>query len=340
MDEKTFANIEDGVPDPEPSWVAEGPVARVARFLNKTFPKLYAALSLAPRLGLAFYWLRRLEKAGIGRRLSALSFERRRSDTVFVLGTGASINDYPPLNWDVIGTHDSIAMNFFLLHDFVPTYHVMEEVEEPRTTLLTNRYIERGDYSDVPLVLKTQLSNLSPGRVRARMDNLGALPPEILSNTYVSIDLLAAGTTVEELESSYRMLARVGLWSPKPRFTVLTKQGGSVSYIINLAVRAGYRRVVLCGVDLNHTEYFYDSRRPELTAAGLPVPVNDESGPVHSTNDPTIKTLTMHQVILAMKRSVLDPAGVELMVGSDTSALYPDLALFAWEQPELEPNTG
>lgn len=303
-----------------------------ARFLNRTVPQSYAALSLVPRFCLGYRWLRRLEKAAAGRSISRLPFERyKTSDTVFVLGTGASINAYPPEWWDVVRRNDSIGMNFFLLHEHVPTFHVMEAVAGLRRSLLTLRYVERGDYRNVPLILKTQLTNLSMARVTARINELAALPPEVLINTYLSIDLLAAGRTIEDMEKSYRTFGRLGLWRPRARFMMLTKRRGSATYIINLAVRAGYRRVVLCGIDLNHTEYFYDSRREELEATGLPVPANEETGSVHSTNDPVKNPVTVRDVILGIKRTLLDPMGIELMVGSETSALYPALSRFDWD---------
>jgi len=322
-----------GRPAPAAAPPARSNPARMARFLNRTFPQSYAALSLLPRLATAYVWLLRLERAHAGRRLSQLSLQdRRTSDTVFVLGTGASINDYPAEYWQVIRHHNSIGMNFFLLHEHVPTLHVMESVRGIKQPILSARYVQRGDYKGTPLILKTQLTNLSSNRVSARIAELNDLPAEVLSNTYLSLDLLAAGKNVEDMESAYRLTERLGLWKPKAKFVMLTKRRGSVAYVVNLAVRAGYRRVVLCGVDLNHSEYFYDSRRQELEANGLPVPPNREEGSIHSTNDPANHPVTIHHVLLAIKKNLLDPAGVELMVGSDTSALHPDLACFDWDE--------
>lgn len=307
-------------------------LARTARKLNRSFPRSYAVATMTPRLVAAYAWLRRLEKAGAGQRLSALPFDEvRTSDTVFVLGTGASINRFPEDWWKVIRRHDSIGMNFFLLHEHVPTFHVMENAGQERRKLLEIRYARRQDYAGVPLIMKTQLSNLSLRRVGTRFDDLMALHPAVRANTYFSVDFLAPGTTVSEAAASYQHLRQLGFWTPKPRFTMLSKRRGSVTYIINLAVRAGYRRIVLCGVDLNHTEYFYDSRREELEAAGLPVPINDEIGQVHSTNDPANHPVTVSDVILAIKEVALDPAGVDLLVAADTSALHPALSLFDWQ---------
>ena len=278
------------------------------------------------------WWLRHLEKAGLGQRLSHFDFGGNRAgETIFVFGTGASINSYPATWWDIVEKHDSVAMNFFLLHDHVPTYHVMEDVHGIRAQLLRHRYIELGDYRDTPLILKSQLTNLSSNRVNERMEELGDLPSMIRSLTYLSLDFVAAGRSVGEVEDSYRKLAQRGLWTPKSKFLVLSKRRGSVSFVINLAVRAGYRRIVLCGIDLNHTEYFYDSLRTQLEDRGLPVPINDETGKVHSTNDPDQDPVTMHEVIVAIKDAILDPMGVDLMVGSADSALFPDLPLYQWE---------
>lgn len=307
-------------------------LARLARYLNYRFPWLYNVLSLAPRLVASLWWLRKIRKAGAGRPLSALPFERyRSSNTVFILGTGASINDYPDEWWDTIKAHDSIGINFFLLHDHVPTFHVMEGVHGQRTTLLTTRYVERGDYRNVPLIVQKQLTNLSRNRVKPRINALLGLPPQVRSNTYLPIDFLAPGRTQEDMEASYRASERLGLWRPKRRFLLLTKRRGSVAFMINLAVRAGYTRIVLCGIDLNHTEFFYDSRREDLEKKGMLAPVNDETGPVHSTNDPTINPVTIHHVVVAIDRLILRPAGIELFVGSKSSALYPELPYFDWE---------
>lgn len=319
------------------------PAARTARFLNRRFPQSYAALSLLPRLASGYVWLRRLERAHAGRRLSELRVaDHRTSDTVFIFGTGSSINDYPEKYWEVVRRHNSIGMNFFLLHDHVPTFHVMEGTTKERHRLLTVRYAERGDYQNTPLILKTQLTNLSSNRVAARISELTDLPPEVLAKTYLSLDVLAAGKSAKDMEAAYRLTHRLGLWKPKPRFLMLTKRRGSVAYIVNLAVRAGYRRVVLCGVDLNHTEHFYDSRRRELESAGLPVPSNREYSSVHSTNDPANHPVTIHHVLLAIKKQLLDPAGVELLVGSTTSALHPDIPCFDWasEVAQVAPRRG
>ena len=46
----------------------------------------------------------------------------KQSDTLFILGSGGSIATCSDKQWETIGKHDSIGFNFWLLHEFVPTY--------------------------------------------------------------------------------------------------------------------------------------------------------------------------------------------------------------------------
>ena len=47
----------------------------------------------------------------------------KRSDTLFVLASGTSINQIPPARWKVIDQHDSVGFNYWPIHSFVPTMY-------------------------------------------------------------------------------------------------------------------------------------------------------------------------------------------------------------------------
>lgn len=56
--------------------------------------------------------------------------EKRSSDTLFVLGSGASVCQYSHDQWATIGMADSIGMNNWILHDFVPTFYAAELIAD------------------------------------------------------------------------------------------------------------------------------------------------------------------------------------------------------------------
>src|SRR5438105_10010101 len=81
----------------------------------------------------------------------------KRSNTLFVLGSGASVNEISPERWKVIARHDSVGFNFWLVHPFVPTYYFLEvirradspEAFDPFVTIANER---AADYRDVPKI--------------------------------------------------------------------------------------------------------------------------------------------------------------------------------------------
>ena len=59
--------------------------------------------------------------------LASLDLPRfKRSDTLVVLGSGSSINRLDERALSFIRSNDSLGFNFWLLHDLVPTYYMVE----------------------------------------------------------------------------------------------------------------------------------------------------------------------------------------------------------------------
>jgi len=83
-----------------------------------------------------------------------------------------------------------------------------------------------------------------------------------------------------------------------------------------------YRRIVLCGVDLNDSRYFYQD--PQLYPETASLEFRPRHGR-HATNSPMPWRITIKSVILEMKRQLLDPAGIEISVENRSSALWPKI---------------
>jgi len=80
---------------------------------------------------------------------------------------------------------------------------------------------------------------------------------------------------------------------------------------------------VLCGVDLNHCQYFYQDASLYPQFASLEFSPRDTP---HATNSPMPWRITIASVILEMKRQLLDPAGIQLHVENRSSALWPKIS--------------
>ena len=53
--------------------------------------------------------------------------EYKKSDTIFIMGSGSSINTISEDQWNIISKNDSLGLNFWIIHDFIPTFYCYEE---------------------------------------------------------------------------------------------------------------------------------------------------------------------------------------------------------------------
>jgi len=243
----------------------------------------------------------------------------KRSDTLFILASGSSINQISLARWDAIARHDSIGFNFWPVHRFVPNMYFVETIDqnhpfnmfEPLCRITRKR---SRDYEAVTKVV-TELRYSYPS---GRFAGLEELP----GPWYTLRTFPVAASTEAEFERGLHYLSSKGLFDPADRFNVVFKQASTLSSLIALAIRMQYRAIVLCGVDLNHSEYFYQD------AALYPETASLEFTPryqPHATNSPMPWRITIASVIFEMKRQFLDPAGIRLYVENRSSALWPKI---------------
>lgn len=242
----------------------------------------------------------------------------KTSDTVFLLGSGSSINQISDRQWEIIEQHDTIGFNFWPVHSFVPRIFVFESVAEARQKVIFKELLSllnsRADaYANVPKIV-TESKKLQLRQVATE------LAPQFKKNLYVGYTISIVARTERELETGLKFLARKKYFAADYRAGRLFKYGGSVIGIINLALKMDYRRIVLCGIDLGDAHYFYqDPARYPHTAEWEFIPRSD----VHLTARKLPWMLPAQQVIHTFKRLILDPKGIELFVLNSNSTLFP-----------------
>ncbi len=96
-----------------------------------------------------------LENQGTAQSINKLCIKNyKKSDTIFILGSGSSVNDLTEENWTVINSHDSIGFNFWLIHEFVPTFYFIEPsaYSERFQTLLDLIRRRSGECDKMPII--------------------------------------------------------------------------------------------------------------------------------------------------------------------------------------------
>jgi len=87
-----------------------------------------------------------------GRTMDASVQQHKKSDTLFILGSGPSINLITESEWAHIREHDSVGFNWWMAHDFVPSFYLLQFV---KAEALLNLARDRSSaYKNVPLLLR------------------------------------------------------------------------------------------------------------------------------------------------------------------------------------------
>jgi hypothetical protein len=246
---------------------------------------------------------------------------QRASDTLFILGSAWSINDIPEERWEVIRRCDSVGMNFWLAHPFVPRFFQFEDIAYDQQPKMYDAFLKLADlraeaYADT-IKIATEV-NSTRGR-----QTLFELPDAMKRNLYVGFSMPVAARSEEELRSGIRFIHSIGAFS-RCRTRWLFKYGGSVTAMMTLGVLMGYRRMILCGVDLNLQEYFYQDRVRYPDYADWEFALRNE---MHLTTRRLPWLIPAQAVVRIFKEMVLDPEGIELLVESPASTLYPAVPL-------------
>jgi hypothetical protein len=196
----------------------------------------------------------------------AALFAERRSDTVFIFGSGYSIKAMDATEWRAIARHDTMSFNWFHYQRAIRMdYHVVRESYLVKTLAHLRAVVRHYCQSIVTNPYYAETKFLIQKEWRASTGNLivgeGLLPDDR--------PICRFGTKVR------------GRYAPPSRSIEegLVHGPGTLVDTINLAVIGGWTRIVLVGVDLYDRRYFWlgpdeGNRGREDAALGVDAPHN------------------------------------------------------------------
>ncbi len=253
---------------------------------------------------------------------SDLVSAHKKSDTLFILGSGDSINQYSTEQWADVKNADSFGINHWLLHPFVPTYYAFENSKPESRQIYFNNFDQVWmRYQNTLMLYKDgprgkKRFEMVPIRFRDKLYILNNPSLPILSANQLDLAMKTLDWLLKSLNHGSRF--------------ILFRKRASLLTAIEFAQVAGYRKIVLCGIDLNTTGFFYDHNRQQLIDQGFLVPQPVHLDGVHKTENPKHGEVTISQLIRKYNELVLRKAGIQLYIGSPTSALAQDLPYY-WE---------
>jgi hypothetical protein len=290
---------------------------------------IYSIFKILYRFCLCRVNIHSLRKNGFSRSLADLDVKaiKGNSDTLFILGSGASINRISDQGWMKIGSEKSVGLNYWPIHDFVPSFLMFELPRGDRARYFFDVFNKKAHiYKNIPLIFKGLYKNRKDfGDIKKVQDFFSE---ELRENMYLPMEFSIPGRDITELEGVLEYLFHCGFFNSDDRINSLAQYRGTVTCAIIFGIKAGFKNIVLCGVDLNDTCYFYEDSKGYYESLGIIVPPSGQVGDIHKTNIKVSNSIPISDAIIELRKMFVNHFGGELFTCSKNSALFPGLKYY------------
>lgn len=237
----------------------------------------------------------------------------KKSDTIFILGSGPSIKELTKEQWQHISKHDSFGINFSFLLDFVPTFHSMED---GKTSWLRS-FIEQ---------------KLKP--YRKKFSNTVWFISNRHLSRFIHPRLTPNFFPENPICCFYKFPKQINLKEDRPfRVEDFTENSiiyrGSLSVVLYLIDRLEYKNIVLLGMDLHTPEHFYNNmpEMEEYVKREKAVYVGDKFEYMIPKNN---KFRPFDEYLYALNNFYFNPKNINLYIGIKNNLLYPKIKIYNW----------
>ncbi len=254
--------------------------------------------------------------------IPSISSSRKKSETLFVLGSGYSLNQISPEEWVEINKHDIFGFNFsFLNDDHIPTYYACEamkplDVNNEKRSFVGDIFYKtykskKNKYKNVVKIL----SDLEDSR-KDHFENYGR---DLYDDNFFLVNTInGIADTENKFCEMLKYYDSLGVFNEKEFQNELFKFRATLCMAISFGIKLGYKKIVLCGIDLNDPRYFYSDREKY---PHLPEFRSSKDTAQHATILSNPLFLAIDKVVYLMNELICKPRGISLYVQNEESAL-------------------
>lgn len=255
-----------------------------------------------------------------GKILNEEIFKYKTSDTVFILGSGPSINDITRKQWKFIANHDSIGFNYWFAHDFVPNVYVFQAFYENMFNILKDKSAQ---YRNIPFIIRGSIFSKF-GFKNLERHNLELLEKHPLY--YLREYPIHSRCSIDP-NLLIKYFEALGLMPYGNIAGFIPKLRGTLGLLIVLCYQMGYRRIVLCGMDMHSDDHFWDYEPYNNMKNKYSLPEKGVANIVSFT-DKNRSSNTVPVYVKALRDWMYKKNSVEIFIINKKTVLYPDIPVF------------
>ena len=257
----------------------------------------------------------KLASKGLGHPLTDEFRARKKSDTLFILGSGPSINDLSTQDIAIINQNDSIGFNFWLAHELVPKFYCFQHTSYNNNALYKLFQHRSEEYRNVPLIVRGSMLSSDP-ELCERMHRTYFSEHEIFLLNEYPIHSKFSGS----IDGLIEYLVNLGLldFGRMPGFT--PKLRGTLGLLICFGYQMGYKRIILCGIDMRDSTHFFDCDQYNDIRKKFALPAPGVSN-IATMESRKYSNNTVSDYVAALSRFMGERGSCEIFVASKKSAL-------------------
>jgi len=252
--------------------------------------------------------------------LEEIQSQKPHATTAFILGTGASAAAITPAQWDYVSTQFAIGVNRWIFHPFIPDVYAYEAHPDVTEVAVLDREEVRERNPSILFLKPSSVENYG---------SADAVPGFLKTRTFlygrVNIVTRKTGNIGQDSVTAVDSLTRA------KQADILLDNGASIARMIILCSVLGFKKIVLIGVDLNTTRYFWDDDPNVLERLGIRDLPSVQSGAKHETLSATSRPFAIDLFVQEVQGSLSGDGGA-LEVASPKSLLVSHLPCYQWPE--------
>lgn len=254
-----------------------------------------------------------------GKILNSEILNYKKSDTIFILGSGPSINDITKKQWNVIANNDSIGFNWWFVHDFVPTFYVFQSAHDQMLKILEDKYLS---YKNVPFLIRGSAFARGSFDFSDKRFNLLKTSPVYFVNEYP----ISASCAIKP-DLLYRYMDALGLMTYGEIAPFIPKWRGTLGLLISLAYQMGYKNIVLCGMDMHNADHFWDYPPYNSLKQKYDLPGVGHAN-IKTFTDTKTSPNTVPVYVYTLSQWMTEKNNVSVFIANQSTVLYPRIETY------------
>ncbi len=251
-------------------------------------------------------------------------FLKKKSETLFILGGGDSINDISEKQWEEIENSDSLGINRWLIHKHAPTFMLIEGAKQSDIDM----GIEANQYN-------YDLINYSNERCRETVFIFKDLDKlyinfkklkVIKDRTYLMLKLIIPGKSRHNINRSIKLINKYKILK-----NIMFPFGAraTVCHALSFALLAKYKNIVMCGIDC-HGPYFWEKNDVKKLFF-LPPKNHPKSLKNHQTVNKSLGDVTADEILNYISKNFKQNIHQKIYINSKKSLLSKNFPVY-WSE--------